>query len=158
MKVMDGDPAVMRDKRRIYKGDMSRLKGFDWNSSRPLDSVLKVSSTVETDRSSGMHQIALRSFVCTDGLAYPDGATHYEIFGSVAAVDFDAGKYNGAYASNGIKPLDGKKTGAVKLDFSLKPGGSLPVVLGLGVVFYQEGLMMRSGGCFGIVEVDWLKG
>jgi hypothetical protein len=152
----DGSTHWLHEK-RVQKGDMGMLRGFAWHSSKPLSGVLKAAYSVDIDGNTDAVTVQIKSFVPGKGLNAPDEATHFELFGCSAALDFDRNKATSIVANSGRKAINGSRTGNIVLDCSVDRGEGLPVVVGLGVMFYQEvagelkPLFDRS--CFEIVGV-----
>jgi hypothetical protein len=157
-EVLKSDTMRRNDERRIYLGNMGLLKGFQWNSEQTLDNMLRTRKTVAMDRENGVMEVLMDSFVPTKGLDYPAGATHFEVIGSGAAIDFDKGVYEWDYVSDGVRPINGKGSGVITISCKVGAGSTRPLLLGVGVVFYQEvnGIMnmLKGGGAFGIVGVE----
>lgn len=145
------------DEKRIHRGDMNKLRGVAWHSDKPLSGVLKAGYSVDIDGNSDAVILRITSFVPKKGLDAPVTATHFELFGCAAALDFEQIKATKTFASSGVRAINGSNTGSIELDCSVDSGEGLPVVAGLGVMFYQEvgGEMkvLLDKGCFEIVGV-----
>ena len=70
------------------------LRGFDFNSNAPLQSVLL--SALNLDTATG--SIAISEFLPTDQVRYPDGATHFSLQSGFLKLDFASGVYDITYS------------------------------------------------------------
>jgi hypothetical protein len=147
----------MLDEKQIHKGDLKLLKGFSWHKDKPLTTALLADYTVNIDRAAGLMEVRFASFVPKRGLKAPEGATHFELFTAGMSANFEKMAVISAAASGGVMAINGRGTGSLELSCAVATGGDLPLVLGLGILFYQEvggkQRLLVEGSCFEIVGV-----
>ena len=145
------------DKKRVEGGDLQLLRGFAWHRDRPLSGVLQVHYQVRMDKAVGELEVVVPAMVPEVGLKTPGGATHYELICSGALIDFEGNRFVGENVTSGALAINERSAGEVSLVCKVEAGSSLPAVLGLGVVFFQqvgeELVRLKEGGCFELVGV-----
>ena len=158
IQIVKTDTQHLMDERKLYQGDMGLLKGFSWDSKVSLSAVLKTPYIVAMDRAAGLLEVTVPAFAGKKGLKAPEGATHFELIASGAALDFDKVVATSGFDRSEVMVLGAGNVGPIELSCEVPAGSELPLVLGFGVSFYQEvnGQMhfLRSGGAFEIVGVE----
>ncbi len=176
-KVLRTDMEHEKGSRVIGKGDLSLLKGFEWNKRYHLDSVLRANYIVNLNKATGTMRIVVPGFEVQGMLKKPKGATHYQILaGGYALHVGDEGVSEGKKTKQGnaakqkaglarhAKPVEDVETDDVRrvkyaksemleikkelsdelsFDVSVAVKAGDLMLIGLGVVFYQE-----SGGVY----------
>jgi hypothetical protein len=156
MDIIKTDPTTeWKDEQLVYRGDMSLLKGTAWHEDKRLGSVLTANYNANLDRSSGVLEVSIAKFSPKKGLNVPAGATHLELFACGAALDFEKAEARAEQANSGMIAVNSSAATDLVLACNVGAGSTKPLVLGLGIAFYQEvsGRMelLMSGGCFEIV-------
>src|ERR1043165_2086550 len=126
------------DEKRIQKGNLSLLKGFSWHKDKPLTTALIADYAVNVDGASGLMEVSIASFVPKKALKAPEGATHFELFTAGMRADFEKIKATKAAATSGVLAINGRGTGSLVLSCAVEASSNLPLVLGLGVLFYKQ--------------------
>jgi hypothetical protein len=137
MAVLHTDPVNDLGSRRVENGDLTLLKGFEFNIGVPLAAALKTPFPFTIDRASGQISINLVSHIPKLEIAAPDNASHYNIFAAAAAIDFATGEYSIARQSSASFPWDNDPTTASTLQMAVLPNTPLPIFLLLGVEFVK---------------------
>lgn len=162
MQIIKSDPLNNRGQRTVQDGDMSMLKGFDYNHKGQLNTVLFSGYAVGFDRATGSLAVTLNPFVPQDTIDAPRGTTHIQIVAGVCALDFPGRNFEEDHQFSPIIPWDQQQQALISLNPSVAGGGMLPVLQMVGVNFFQEvnGEMypLRNGAfnALAIVEVDQL--
>ena len=109
------------------------LKGFDFNSNAPLQSVLL--SSLSLDATTG--SISISEFLPTDQVRYPDGATHFSLQSGFLKLDFASGDYDIAYSPVEIIAIEPVLV-APTLTPDAVPTGSGTAIHLLAIEFFQR--------------------
>ncbi len=126
-----------RGKRRVDFGDLSLLKGFDFNIEARFESIFQVPINSTIDRASGVTQIDIAPFDALNMLKHPLEVTHFRFISSGCEVDFKNETYKSDNQTSGFYPVDGTMTPAVSLTHNVRPDSSLPLFQMLGVQFFE---------------------
>lgn len=136
--IKNADPSSVRGERNVatalgQPGVKELLKGFDFNSQATLSSKLFKAFDVTTSDGS----ITIKGLIPIQDVIYPVGATHLEIKGAWARVDFSSGKSELFESSPQNMPIDATANN-LSLKPSGQPGGTGVDLFLLKIVFYQE--------------------
>tara|TARA_R110000850_G_C9994993_1_gene467542 strand:+ start:14928 stop:15683 length:756 start_codon:yes stop_codon:yes gene_type:complete len=162
MTVIKTDAINDRGQRTIQDGDMSLLKGFDFNVRGKLGTALFSGYTTTFDRAAGTLEVALEAFTPQITIEAPTGTTHFEVVGGLCATDFTNRTFEEGHALSGILPWDHEEVAGITLNASIGAGSVQPVLTVVGVNFYQDvnGKMypLKNGtfNALGVVDVDQL--
>lgn len=160
MQVLKSDTVNKRGKRAVSSGDLSLLKGFEFNANGVLNTTMYAPYTVNINRATGIMHLHVPSFVPASSVVVPPGATHFKLAAGVAAIDFTTQTFESAITQSAALPCDLTATAAVTLSNTVKAGSSLPLFVALGIQFYQEvngdqyPLTDKSFNALSVVEVD----
>ena len=135
--ILQSDPASDLGFRRVENGDLTLLKGFEFNNGVSFAACVKAQFTFVVDRVTGSIRANLVSHIPRLEIAAPDNATHYNIFAATAAIDFATGEYSVTRASSASLPWDNEPTAASVLQMAVQPNTPLPIFLLLGVEFVK---------------------
>jgi hypothetical protein len=137
-EIVHSDTTSLRGKRNVADGDMSLLRGFDFNIDGKLRQTLLVKYGAEVDRTAGTVAINLPNLVPARMVIAPEGATNFRLVASVAEFDFAGDDYNSVMVETEEFPID--VTAQLTPDLSLaipQFSGNNPVVVVLGIEFSQ---------------------
>ena len=138
VKVLQKDEVSERGQRNVIDGDLSLLKGFDFNINGKLSTTLYAPYSVTLDRVDGDVIVDIPAFIPANMINAPSGTTHFKIEAAAAVVNFTDGSFNVSNADTGILPYDAVATSAISLATTLPANSTEPIFLVLGVEFYQE--------------------
>lgn len=138
LKVIQSDPVSARGERKVSEGDLSIVKGFEFNAFGKLSTTLFVPYNASLNRSSGEMNVDIESFVPIEMITAPEGATHFKIVSGAAEIDFDNEEYTVATSESGILAYDETASGVLNLQNILTPDSTLSLFLLLGISFFQE--------------------
>ncbi|WP_336297987.1 hypothetical protein [Flavobacterium sp. CBA20B-1] len=138
MTIIKTDTVNARGERTPLEGDFELLRGFDFNSNGLLSNTLYAPYNASIDRVSGAVSVELPELVPDQMINAPTGTTHFKIVTGASEVDFQAGNSLTVYEGTAEIPWDNTLLPPLALDLSVTPASSLPLVLLLGVEFYQE--------------------
>jgi hypothetical protein len=160
MRILKADKqAATMDEKLVGRGDLQLLLGHAWNRLKLVKSAVSTLHTVSIDRGLGELEVHFPSLHAKNEVSGPGAATHYEIFVVGALVDFEGGYIQNDESSSGVLPIN-NTVRTISIRCNVEPGSTLPMILGMGVVFYQEqngvAYRLNEGACFEIVGVDSL--
>lgn len=138
MTVIKTDTVNARGERTPVAGDFELLRGFDFNNRGLLGNTLYVPYNATIDRTSGAVSVELPDLVPEQMINAPAGTTHFKIVAGASEVDFQAGNSLTVNTGTAEIPWDNNPLTAVTLTMALTAASTLPLVLLLGVEFYQE--------------------
>ena len=160
LKVVKTDATNDRGLRTIEDGDMSLLKGFEFNTNGKLGSTLFTPAVNAFDRVAGDDTISIAGFAPTVRIATPAGTTHFKVVTGATELDFAGETSTFENDETAILPYDSATTAAIDLTATVTANSTLPVIQVLGIEFYQEvnGAMypLKNGSynALAIVKVD----
>jgi hypothetical protein len=137
MKIIRSDATNARGERTVIAGDLTFLKGFEFNEGAKLGSSLFVPFVPTIDRASGNVAVAFPAFIPANMVARPEGATHLKLVMIAAEIDFAAGSYQVASAESNLVPVGPAEEPANTLTAALPAASTHPLFLVLGIQFTQ---------------------
>ena len=138
LKVVKTDSSNERGLRTIEGGDMSLLKGFEFNIKGKLGATLFTPFSTAFDRTTGEATVSIAAFAPTIRIAAPAGSTHFKMVMGAAEVDFATETSTFENDETAILPYDSANTAAIDLAATVTANSNFPVIQVLGVEFYQE--------------------
>ncbi len=156
-EVVKTDTVHERGARVMTSGDMSILKGFEWNKKYQFCTIFRQEYMTNLNAITGTMRIVVPAFSAQRGLKKPKGATHYQVVTAGMAMRNrkDALKEVRLERSDVLEI--GKDAGEeLNFDLSVAVRKGDVLVMGMGVVFYQKvGAQyydMKENACFALVE------
>jgi hypothetical protein len=156
MKVVQADQTSTRGQRNVLDGELELLQFFDFNQNAKLSATLYAPFTTTIDRATGVLRISLPSFVPESQIAAPAGATHFKLLSAGASLDFEGGGYESDDTVLAPQALNNVATAAVQLDSTVPANNTQPLLLLLGIEFYQEvngSLYTLKNGAFNALQI-----
>ena len=138
MKVIKADATNPRGYRNVIDGEAELLKLFEFNANSKLGTTLFAPYTATINRVSGELTVNLPSFIPTNMIATPGGATHFKIVSAGADIDFENDSYVVDMKSTNVLPCDSVATAVINLVNAVTANSVKPLFLALGIEFYQE--------------------
>ena len=138
LKVIKSDPVNERGERTVLDGDLTLLKGFEFNIAGKLASTFYTSYEATVDRVIGELKIDVPSFSPVSSIASPEGATHMRLISAGAVVDFEEEGYQAAASQSDEIELNQIATPLIELVNQLPANVTGPLFLVLGVEFFQS--------------------
>ncbi len=160
MRVIKADATSDRGLRNATDGELGLLQGFEFNEAAAFPATFQAPYSASIDRASGELKISIPGFEADRQISVPQGATHFQIVSAGAAVDFanetaEVKEVNSAYL-----PVAGPATAAIDLVSNIAPNNPHPLMLVMGVVFFQEvkgkyyPLLSRAFNSLAVVQVE----
>lgn len=103
-KVVNTDPLNDRGYRLVANGDISMLKGFNFNDVSRLDEILNAELVITTTENQVI--VTMDTIVPVNQIQSPMGATHCRFFGVCAAIDFENGETKEVLVYSEYFPLE----------------------------------------------------
>jgi len=143
--------------RRVHKGDIHLLEGFDYHPKNKLAAVLPLKLEHSLDVTTGQMQLtAAGGMVRRKRNAFPKEATHFRIVSCAGAVNFEKEKYTYHIEESELLPLS-KVMSDIHLAHALTTARPGDVMLHtVGMVLYavnDKGAHLLRGGAMQIVAV-----
>ena len=138
LKVVKTDSTNVRGERTIQDGNFILIENFDFNIKAKLGSTLFAGFDKSYDRATGEVELSIASFSPKVRIAGPAGTTHFKILLGAADLDFVNETSTFEMDETAILPYDNQNTAAIDLATAITAGSTTPVIVVLGVEFYQE--------------------
>ena len=138
LKIVKTDSTNVRGERTIQDGDFELLKNFDFNKRAKLGATLFAPVESAYDRVTGIADVTLDAFSPKVRIAAPKGTTHFKIVMGAAELDFVNQTSTFENDETAILPYKKADTAAIDLSATVAENSTLPVVMVLGIEFYQE--------------------
>jgi len=160
MTVVHTDSTSVRGKRVVELGDLTLLKGFDFNKNAKLNEVFTAPFTTTVDRAAGTLTFGVPAFIPQDVIVAPVGTTHFKLVFQGSEIDFSTKVVNADSQTTAILPWDGTATSVISQIATVTAGTILPLFMTIGVQFYElvngnyYPLMNHSYNSLQVVNVD----
>ena len=138
LAIVKTDPVNSRGERNLDEGNLALLEGFDFNINGKLGTTFFGLFTSNFNRITGEATIALETFSPVQRIAAPSGTTHYKLAMGVAELDFENKTFVYSESDLGVGLFDNVDIVATSLSASITPNSPYPVIVVMGVEFYQE--------------------
>ena len=138
VEVLQADVTNARGQRNVIDGEAELLAGFEFNIQGKLGTTLYAPFTSTIDRVAGTLVVDIASFIPSNMIAAPGGATHFKVISAGAEIDFENETFVVDGQSTGIMPWDATATAAINLSNAVTANSTHPLFLALGIEFYQE--------------------
>lgn len=138
VKVVRADATSVRGMRNVVDGELELLTGFNFNIASTLDVVASMDYEAEIDRVSGTFQVNVPVFTPELHIHGPAGTTHYRLMMGASSIDFESGISATSQAASDYLGIEQQMTEALSLEVTLTPGSTHPLLMALGIFFYQE--------------------
>ncbi|MCO6175891.1 hypothetical protein NHF50_12635 [Flavobacterium sp. NRK F10] len=138
VKVIQADAVSERGLRNVIDGEIELVLGFEFNIRGKLGTSLFAPFTSAIDRAAGTLSVSIPSFVPANMIAAPSGTTHFKVISGGAEIDFTNETYVVETTETAILPWDGTATAVINLSNAVTANSTQPLVLALGIEFYQE--------------------
>jgi hypothetical protein len=136
VKVIREDGVNARGERNVTQGDLSLLQDFNFNKRAKLASMFRAPFTATIDRSAGTFTVDIPAFDPAPMVNAPEGATHFRLKASGAAMDFEKKDYVVAATESADFPLT-EPQGPLQLNIAVTPDSTNPLMLIFGIDFMQ---------------------
>ncbi len=137
MILLKTDTVNERGQRTPHDGDLSLLRGFDFNNRGLLQATLYAPFRSSFDRSTGEMTVNIPSLVPLEAIKAPPGTTHFEIVAAGALIDFSNGESTLVSSTTDKLPYEHHHLPAVVLPLQLPAASTLTLVQLLGIRFFQ---------------------
>lgn len=161
MKVIQADAVNERGQRNVLDGETELLQGFEFNANSKLGTVFFAPFTQSLNRTSGVLDIVIPPFVPAIMIAAPSGATHYKLVSAGVELNFETEQFTAALSNQTAAVIDSTPTAALTLTHTVTANSTRPLMLVLGIEFYQEvngQLYSLKNGAFNALAVVAVSG
>lgn len=138
VKVIKADATSARGERNVLDGELELLRGFEFNANGRLGATMYAPFNASIDRAIGEAVVNVPGFVPQNTIAAPQGATHLKFVSAGAEIDFEADDFTLVTSESGEIAIGPQTEVAVNLTNALPANSTKPLLLALGVEFYQE--------------------
>ena len=132
------DLTNLRGSRNPSKGDLSLLKGFDFNIGAKLSATFHAPFTTAIDRVAGTLKLDVPGFSPNNSLSVPQGATHFQIVSAASEIDFLKEITKTDVQTSIQIPIDNNTTANITQLHNATPNSTSPLFLVMGIHFYQN--------------------
>jgi hypothetical protein len=136
--IVKTDTTNERGLRTIQNGNLSLLERFEFNLNGKLGATLFAVFTNAFDRVTGDATLNIAAFSPTLRIAAPAGTTHFKVVMGATELDFENETSTFENDATAILPYAAADTVPIALSSTISAISTLPVVLVLGIEFYQE--------------------
>jgi len=136
-RIIKADTMNVRGERKVLSENMGLLKHFNFNAAAVLSSTIFADYQVDFDSSTGQATFSIAAINPDVAIVKPNGATHYQFTVAAARIDFEG---EGSALATTELPYHSlnSSTAAQEINLELGSDSELPVLLILGIGFYQE--------------------
>ena len=138
LKIVKTDSTNARGLRTAQDGNLSLLKGFEFNINGKLGATLFTPFSIAFDRVAGDGSLSIAPFSARKRIAAPAGTTHFKMVMGTAEVDFTNEASVFESDETAVLPYENAPTAQIDLTAAVTANSTLPVVQVLGIEFYQE--------------------
>lgn len=160
MTVLRSDPTNDRGSRLVQGGDVSLLKGFEFNENGKVFSFVFAPFTTSIDRVAGVLSFDMPAFSPAKMIRHPEGTTHFKLKIAATALDFENNSYLATMVESVEIDAKALQQEPVQMTTQLPANLTTPLLLTLGIEFFQQvngKLYPLENGAFtgiAIVEAD----
>lgn len=137
MCIIQSDPVSGRGERIITAQALSMLEGFNFNRNKSLNDTLYATYHINYDRATGLATILIPFFNATAMVDTASGADSYSFIACALAIDFTHQQVEYAQQQTDIITVNNTTTRSIHISLSLPAGNIHPVIITLGVEFYD---------------------
>ncbi|WP_276485736.1 hypothetical protein [Paraflavitalea pollutisoli] len=134
-RILKSDPNNDWGDRKVSEGDLTLLKGFEFNLGVSLAQALKPDLGFSIDRVTGQVAVQVPALTPAIDIAAPADSTHFNIFAAAMAIDFDAETASLVRANTVNLPWDNQPLAAASLAMNLPANSTVPILLLVGIEF-----------------------
>lgn len=155
LDVLQSDPVHDKGERVVASGDLSLLRGFEFNHKLSLDDALPLNVENAYAIEEGRVIIDIPAFRLRKKKALPADATHYRLVSCVLSIDYEKGTYRQDKQVGAFQAM-GRKAGApFCLEQLVQPDNEQGSFWLLGIEFYKmvkEEPVLVKGGALRVME------
>ena len=142
VKVIKADAINSRGERNVVDGNTALLEGFEFNQNASLKTTFAPPIGAAIDRPTGNMVVSVPAFSPAEMISAPDGATHFRLKASGAAIDFEGNIWSVAIAESADLSLGNKMLEPLQLSLTIASASEHPLFLIFGIEFLQ---LTKSG-------------
>ena len=124
--------------RRLYKADLTLLKGFDFNLRSGLDNFLSAKYDITIDRSTGKFRLQIPPFEIQKELLIPKNAQFFKINLTATEIDSERDDKKNVDVNSGFIGVNDILSKDIDLSVSLGAGSLHPFIVTMNVQFFEE--------------------
>jgi hypothetical protein len=138
MEILASDPHSGRGERTVGKGNLDRLRKFNFNSHLNFETTLFARPAYTFDRTTGLLTVSIPPFRPKGMIEASRSSTHYAVTAAAVAVDFDNERYDHAIETSAELSRMDEQVPALELKLQLPANSPYPVLLTMGIEFLQR--------------------
>ena len=138
VKVLQGDSCHAAGRRKVAHGDLSFLKGFEFNKYAAFSNVFSPTYQVSISRRTNEASIYIPAWNTRDGISASTGATHVRLVAVVTSVDFKNGGYKANICRSTYLDLSRDRQPSLELVNAIEGTSKGAVIVALGIESYQQ--------------------
>lgn len=138
MEVLKSDPLSDRGARLVEGGDLSKLKGFEFNENGKVFAAIFAKFTASIDRATGVFSLDIPAFSPSKMIVHPLGATHFRIKITATSLNFENNDWLASTAEGQDIAVNSVDPQAIQLTTQLPADQETPLVMALCIDFFQS--------------------
>ena len=138
VKVLQADATSVRGERNVIDGEAELLQGFEFNNRAALGGILFAPIVSTIDRVAGEITVEIASFIPSNMVMAPGGATHYKIVSAGAEIDFTNETLVVDTSETVPLPWNIASSVALSQTNTVPANSPHPLFLVIGIEFYQQ--------------------
>lgn len=139
LAIVKSDSTHDRGERLIWAGDLSLLRGFEFNKDQELSRILDISVNTSIDRAAGTATVQIPQMVPFHAIDTPDrGVTHIRFVAAAAEIDWEENTFVENFIEGDPIPYNHDAAAPQTLSLTLPPDSTKTLVLSMGIWFFQE--------------------
>ncbi len=136
--VIRSDAQNPRGFRQVTYGDLSKMKGFEFNAVNPLSNAFPEAVLTSINRLNGQVSITMPAYTPGISLKYPMEATHFRFIYAAAALDFQTEHYSRDIQLGDKQVIDELPLAEQSTVLQLPANSSDPFFVLMGIEFFQK--------------------
>jgi len=137
LKVIQADTVNPRGARVVQGPNTLFLQGFEFNDAAKMAGTFFAPYDTVIDRVTGTLTVTIPAFTPQNMIAAPAGATHAQLVGAGAEVNFADSNFVAGISQSDLFTLDTQPLQDITLAMALPVNSTWPLFMSFGIAFYQ---------------------
>jgi len=138
IQILHSDVKNIRGKRKIEDGELSPLKGFEFNKNACFSDTFHAPYVILFKPIFGDLTVTIPAFSPSNTIVSPAGATHFKIWIAAAFINFKTGSHDALVHASNYFSLSIAATAPLFLNMEMTASSQTPLFILMGIEFIQE--------------------